>query len=553
MCSFENLGLNPEIIKAVEQLGFVEPTDIQVNAITPLLEGRDLLGQAQTGTGKTAAFGLPMINKIDSSNKAIQGLVLAPTRELAIQVADALKQYGRYSGIQIATVYGGQSYTIQLRQLKNNNQIVVGTPGRMLDLIKRKALDLSQVKFLVLDEADEMLTMGFIEDVEAIINETPETRQTALFSATLPERIKKLADNYLIAPEEIIIKRKTLTVDKIDQRYYALKNSDKTAALIRLIEFENIQSGLIFTRTKIGSSELADELIQKGFSAEALHGDLKQISREKVLKRFRRKDIRFLVATSVAARGLDIEDVSHVINFDIPEDPEEYVHRIGRTGRAGKTGQAVTFVNSKEQRRLKEIERFTSQPIQKADLPSIQDVLNQRDEQFSARIVELITAQEFNKELNIAQQLVNWGYDPLDISAVLIKIIRKMENHPYLEDVTQVSFSSKSTKERKSRRERDERKPNGRKNSRKKDNDPKIQEAGMVRHSIELGRKQNVRPGMIVGAIANQCDIPGNAIGAIEIHDTMTYLDISEKYAGSVSKKMKNWKVDGKPARLQQA
>ena len=371
MQTFESLGLNQDLLKAVEELGFSEPTEIQSSAIPALLEGRDVLGQAQTGTGKTAAFGLPMISSIDPNNNSIQGLVLAPTRELAIQVCDALQEFGNQSKIKVAPVYGGQSYTIQFRRLERKPHIVVGTPGRVIDLIKRNVLHLNQVKFLVLDEADEMLNMGFIEDVETIIGETPRERQTSLFSATLTSNIRKLASSHLNNPQEIIIHRKKMTVDKIEQKCYLLNEKDKIMALIRLIEFESIDSALIFSRTKIKTAELAETLIENHIPAESLHGDMKQIMRERVLDRFREKKVRFLVATDIAARGLDIDDVSHVINFDIPDQAEEYIHRIGRTGRAGNSGTAITFVTPKEQRRIRTIERYTSKQITFAKLPSL--------------------------------------------------------------------------------------------------------------------------------------------------------------------------------------
>ncbi|MCJ7624702.1 MAG: DEAD/DEAH box helicase, partial [Anaerolineaceae bacterium] len=369
MHTFETMDLTPELLRAVNKLGFTEPTSIQVKAIPELLEGRDVLGQAQTGTGKTAAFGLPMINQLDLESERIQGLVLAPTRELAIQVSDAIYSYGKFSKIKVMPVYGGQSYSIQLKKLKQGSHIVVGTPGRVLDLIRKKALDLSHVSFLVLDEADEMLNMGFIEDVEEIIEQTPKTRQTSLFSATLPHVIRRLADKHLQNPIEIKTHSTKVTVDKIEQCYFLLNEGDKFSALIRIIESDSIPSGLIFMRTRARASQFADKLVENKLSAEALHGEMKQSAREQVMERFRRKQTRFLVATDVAARGLDIEDVSHVINFDIPHDRESYVHRIGLTGRAGKTGIAVSFVTPQENKKLRDIENFISQKIPTAKLP----------------------------------------------------------------------------------------------------------------------------------------------------------------------------------------
>lgn len=541
MHTFETLDLNPEQLGAVNKLGYTEPTSIQMKAIPVLLEGRDVLGQAQTGTGKTAAFGLPMISRLNLEFKGIQGLVLTPTRELAIQVCDAIQSYGQFSKIKVMPVYGGQSYSIQLKKINQGYHIVVGTPGRILDLIRKNALDLSHVSFLVLDEADEMLNMGFIEDVEAIIEKTPKTRQTSLFSATLPKVIRKLADKHLRNPVEIITHRTKITVDKIEQRYFLLNERDKFSALIRIIEFESISTGLIFMRTRARASQFADKLVKNNFSAEALHGDLKQSAREKVLGRFRNKQTRFLVATDVAARGLDIEDVSHVINFDVPLDPENYVHRIGRTGRAGKAGMAVTFATPQENKRLRNIERYISQKIPKAKLPGISEIIAQRDEQLIEKILGRLVKDDFRKEQNFTQQLVHWGYDPLDIAAAAIQLIRESETplkHHEIKNAPKVS-----------NRKRKNGSSNGKSSGRMKHK--RKNEPGMIRFSMKLGSTHNINPNLIVGAIANVAGIPGCAIGAIDIHNDRTYLYIAENYVKDVYHKMGNWKVQGHPAMLQ--
>ncbi|MBI9045553.1 MAG: DEAD/DEAH box helicase [Anaerolineaceae bacterium] len=544
MATFEELGLEPQILEAVEKSGYTEPTPIQAQAIPLLNEGKDILGQAQTGTGKTAAFALPMIQKLDRKNKHIQGLVLTPTRELAVQVSDAIKAYGKFSKLKVAPVYGGQSYQIQLRKLKEGVQIVVGTPGRVIDLIQKKALDFSQVSFLVLDEADEMLNMGFIDDVETILEETPENRQTALFSATMHKTILKLASKHLNDPIKITVDRKKLTVDKIKQSYYLLKDKDKELALTRLIDFEGIEHALIFTRTKVRAAELADTLAEYGYQAEALHGDLKQSTREQVLNRFRRKPVSFLVATSVAARGLDIDDISHVINIDIPYDPEDYVHRIGRTGRAGKEGTAITFVTPSETRRIASIERYTSHKLSLAKPPSIKAIKARRDEKFTQNIIEKLMADNPVEELNVAQQLVQWGYDPLDIAAAAIKLARSAE--PPIDTREIKGVKPKEDRSTKPRFSDNGNKPHKKRRSRK-------QEAGMVKFSMNLGHLHKISPGQIVGAIASGAGIPGGAIGSIDIHEKNTYLDISEKYVSSVSKKMGNWKIKGQPAKLRKA
>ena len=542
MHTFETLGLNPELLRAVIKLGYTEPTSIQMKAIPVMLEGSDVLGQAQTGTGKTAAFGLPMISRLNLRLKGIQGLVLAPTRELAIQVSDAIHSYGKFSKIKVTPVYGGQSYSIQLKKIKQGCHIIVGTPGRILDLIRKKALDLNHVNFLVLDEADEMLNMGFIEDVEAIIEKTPKTRQTSLFSATLPKVIRKLADKHLRNPVEIKTHRTKLTVDKIEQRYFLLNESDKFSALIRIIEFDSIPTGLIFMRTRARASQFAEKLIANNFSAEALHGELKQSAREKILGRFRKKQTRFLIATDVAARGLDIKDVSHVINFDVPYDPENYVHRIGRTGRAGKDGIAVTFITPSENKRLLDIERYTSQKIPRAKLPSISEILTQREEQLTEKIIGRLVKDEFRRDQNLAQQLVRWGYDPLDIAAVAIQLVRESEPLQKLDEIKNAHVVSKQ--KRKNGRS------NGKSSHRMKQK--RKLEPGMIRFSMNLGSTHNIRPNLIVGAIANGAGIPGRAIGAIDIRNDRTYLYIAENYVKDVYHKMGNWKVQGHPAMLQQ-
>ncbi len=376
---FTQFNLHPQLMQAVSELGYEEPTPIQEAVIPLMLEGRDVIGQAQTGTGKTAAFSLPILQNLEPGQGQVQALVVTPTRELALQVAKSFDDYGRYRRVRVLAVYGGQPYGQQIHQLRKGVNVVVGTPGRLLDLIKQKVLDLSNVRTIVLDEADEMLSMGFIEDMEAILEQTPSTRQTTLFSATVPPAIRSLAGKYLSDPQTATIKRKQLTVAAIEQRYYLVNGADKLAALTRLFEVEEIGSALIFARTRIGTGQLASELTQRGFPAEALNGDLSQDARERVLGRFRRNQIKVLVATDVAARGLDIDDISHVFNYDLPHDLEGYVHRVGRTGRAGKTGIAISLVTPAERGRLHRIESFTKQPITRATLPTVADIETKRE------------------------------------------------------------------------------------------------------------------------------------------------------------------------------
>ena len=353
--SFTDLGLRPEILRALDEQGYAEPTLVQVATIPPMLQGRDVIVQAQTGTGKTAAFALPILNNLNSSSGQVQALVVTPTRELALQVAQAAYHYGAFSQASVLAVYGGQPYGRQIGRLKRGVDLVVGTPGRLLDLLKKNVLDLSQVQTVILDEADEMLSMGFIEDIEALLEATPAARQTGLFSATLPDPIRRLAARYMTDPHTVTIQPEQRTVSSIDQRYYLVNEADKLAALTRLFEIEEPTSTLIFVRTRIETGDLANELTLRGFPAEAMSGELSQDERERVMSRFRDHRIAVLVATDVAARGLDIDDISHVINIGMPDDPEVYVHRIGRTGRIGKTGTAISLVATAERRRLHNI------------------------------------------------------------------------------------------------------------------------------------------------------------------------------------------------------
>lgn len=534
---FQTFALHPALMQAVDEMGYECPTPIQERAIPALMDGRDVLGQAQTGTGKTAAFALPMLHGLDmdQGRTHVQGLVVAPTRELAIQVAKAIYEYGQHRGVRVLAVYGGQSYSHQISRLNRGVDVVVGTPGRMLDLIRKGVLHLDGVRYLVLDEADEMLSMGFIEDIEAILSETPATRQTALFSATLPNQIRHLADRYMSAPEAITVNAQRMTVAETEQRYYLVHEGDKMAALTRLFETEDITSALIFARTKVGTAELADALIARGFQADALHGDLSQQAREAVMGRFRRGQIAMLVATDVAARGLDIDDVSHVINYDIP-DIEAYVHRIGRTGRAGKSGIALTLVTPRDRRRLQMIEAFTRQPIARASLPTADDILKRRDAQFLLGMSEHLD-QSHDRERSMVVQLVEAGYDLENIAAAAIQLARAGEQQRPIEDVREVHVRSQQHAKRRERSEsRVER-------SRSKGD----REPGMVRFTMNVGEAQGIRPRDVVGAIASEADIPGRAIGAIDIQSQQTFVDVSERHAGKVLRKMKHCKLRGRP------
>ena len=493
-------------MQAVVERGYETPTPIQTQVIPVMLAGQDVIGQAQTGTGKTAAFALPMLQNLQPNVGDVQALVVTPTRELAKQVANAVYEYGQFQNVSVLPVYGGSPYGRQIRRLKEGVDIVVGTPGRLLDLIQRKALDLSSTHIVVLDEADEMLSMGFIEDIEALLDETPKTRQTALFSATMPPPIRRLADQYLNNPQAITIKHKELTVESTDQRYYLVNEFDKLAALTRLFEMEEIGSALIFTKTRVGSDELAGQLSGRGYSAEALNGDLSQDARERTLRRFRDHQVKVLVATDVAARGLDIDDISHVFNYDIPYDVESYVHRIGRTGRAGKTGVAISLITPAEQWRLGRIEKFTRHPITKAELPTETEILQFREETLVEQVNVWLNRGRCHREQEIVTEMAEAGHDPLMIAAVALKLARAEEKQRPIEPISQVKAKGGHKRTRKQDRQRDYNNKQVRfksKNGRKPDRRSKdSHEEGMVRLSLSTGKKHGVRPSDVVGAIA---------------------------------------------------
>ena len=536
---FSHLNLHPKLVQAVTELGYSQPTDVQTQVIPLMLDGKDVIAQSQTGSGKTAAFSLPVLQNLNHASQTgiVQALVLTPTRELAIQVADAMTQYGTHLQVEVMAVYGGQHYGTSKRRLKNGVDIIVGTPGRLQDLMRQNILDLSMVHTVVLDEADEMLSMGFIEDIENILRETPEERQTTLFSATLPKPIRRLADRYMQAPQAITIERKQLTVATTEQRYYLVNEEDKLAALTRLLEVENVGATLVFTRTRISSANLANELVQRSFPAEALNGDLEQNARIRVLNRFRNSQIKVLVATDVAARGLDIDDISHVINFDLPSDPEAYVHRIGRTGRAGKEGTAISLVTPGELYQLNRIERFTRQRILQHELPSGEDIIAHREKNLVEILNVWLERDRSKRELAIVEDLVAAGHDPIKVAAAALKIVRADDKQRPIEKISEVRLSRAKNKNRKKKpfvsrgngkSNRDSR------NSRGFGRRDTSHEEGMVRLSLGRGRKHGINPGEIVGTIASRADIPGYVIGKILINDQHTLVDIPEEYVSRV-------------------
>ncbi len=535
---FSDLGLLPDVLTALNELGYEQPTPIQAATIAPLLKGRNVLGQAQTGTGKTAAFALPVLSTISPGNKTPRALVLAPTRELAIQVAEAFQSYAKHiKGFRVLPIYGGQSYAPQLKALKRGVDVVVGTPGRVMDHIKRGTLKLDALDWLVLDEADEMLQMGFIEDVEWVFDNTPPTRQVALFSATMPNAIRRIAQTYLDDAEEVTIKSKTTTATNIRQRYWLVGGGiSKLEALTRVLEAEPFDAAIIFARTKKETEELADKIAARGYACVALNGDIAQIQRERTIGRLKKKQIDIIVATDVAARGLDVERITHVINYDIPHDPEAYVHRIGRTGRAGRSGDAILFVKRREKRLFKAIERTTGKTIEPMDLPSIDEINSQRVERFKEQITEQLEMDDnaVFKQL-IRDYQAEHNADWLDLTAVLAKLAQ--DDMPLFLDAKDKGY--------KGGRFDDKGDDKGQKRS-KKGKRKARDDSDKVTYRIAVGRKHKVRPSNIVGAIANEAGIDSQYIGRINIREKFSLVDLPKGMPKEVFEHLQGVMVAGR-------
>lgn len=544
--SFEELGLTEPTLKAIVELGYEEPTPIQARTIRLMRDGADVIAQAQTGTGKTAAFALPIIDKLRTDTRATQALVLTPTRELAVQVAEAFHSYGKYHDISILPVYGGQPIERQLRALDRGVQVVVGTPGRLLDHIRRGTLKLGEVNTVILDEADEMLDMGFIEDIESILQETPEARQTALFSATMPDPVARLAGRYMHDPQRVTVESEQMTVPQIRQIYFEVGGRDKFEVLARVLDFEQPTSALIFCRTKSEVDALGARLTARAFPAETLHGDLSQVQRDRVMARFRTGQAELLVATDVAARGLDIEHISHVINYDIPLDPEIYVHRIGRTGRAGRTGCAITLVKPRERRLLQVIQRVTGAQIQRMHLPTIADVIARRRESFKETLRETL-AQGGLESYQIMAEEMGEEYSPTDLAAAAFKLLLGMPPEEAEDKLAEVEpVIEEREGRRKGRRERDRDRERDRGRQRGRDHGDFGPEPGMSRLFIDIGRDDGVRPGDIVGAIANEASIPGRSIGVIELYEHFSFVEVPSNMADRVMGALKKTTIRGR-------
>jgi ATP-dependent RNA helicase DeaD len=531
--AFRDLGLARTVLEAVVEAGYESPSPIQAATIPVLLAGRDMIGQAQTGTGKTAAFALPMLSRIEVRSGPPQGIVLVPTRELAIQVAEAFQRYAsKIKGFHVLPIYGGQSYTPQLMSLKRGAHVVVGTPGRVMDHIKKGTLDLSGVASLVLDEADEMLQMGFVDDIEWILGETPPTKQVALFSATLPAQIRRIAQKHLRDPVEVTIKSKTSTAANIRQRYWVVSGVHKLDALTRILEAETFDGMLVFTRTKQSTVELAERLEARGFAAAALNGDMQQKDRERTIQRLKAGTLDILVATDVAARGLDVERIGHVVNYDVPYDTESYVHRIGRTGRAGRKGEAILFITPRERNMLRYIERATRSPLEPMDLPTIADVNEQRVAKFRQRITEALAAGQAEVFRSLVEEYEREHDVPaIEIAAALASLLQG--GSPLL----------LKEKEREARGEETDRERSAPAAGRLTDEDAET-------YRLEVGYVHGVQPGNIVGAIANVAGLQGKDIGHVDIREDHTFVGLPKGMPKEIMRELHKTRVAGRMLQL---
>jgi len=522
MNMFGELALSKKVLIALSEMGFEEPTPIQAQAIPLIMQKIDVIGQAQTGTGKTAAFGIPIVENVVPNQHRLQALVLVPTRELAIQVAEEINRIGRHKRVKVLPVYGGQPIERQIRTLRMGVHVVIGTPGRILEHLNRKTLCLENVNFVVLDEADEMLDMGFIDDIESILRRTPQERQTLLFSATMPLTIRRLAQRYLKNPETVTISKENLTVPQIRQYYYEVSGGSKIDAITRILDFEDYDSVIVFCRTKRGVDELTASLQTRGYLAEGLHGDLTQAQRDKTMKRFRSGEIDLLIATDVAARGIDIDTVSHVINYDIPQDPESYVHRIGRTGRAGREGKALTLIVPAEYRQLRMIEKLIKTRITKATLPTYEDILQQQKATIQQTLQDILANDNLEVYRSVALKLIK-EHDPVDVTCAALKYAFSQINCAEMADDYNLDLSNTGAKE------------------------------GMVRLFFTIGRQQNIRPQDLVKSISEETGIQEKSIGDIRIYDKFSFVEVPEESALRVLNIMDRNNINGKRVYVQLA
>ncbi|WP_419818582.1 DEAD/DEAH box helicase [Glaciibacter flavus] len=551
--TFNELGLDDAVLKALKDVGYETPSAIQAATIPPLLSGRDVLGTAQTGTGKTAAFALPILSRLDVSQKTPQALVLAPTRELALQVCEAFERYASHlRGVHVLPVYGGQGYGVQLSALRRGVHIVVGTPGRIMDHLDKGTLDLSQLKYLVLDEADEMLKMGFAEDVETILADTPDDKQVALFSATMPAAIRRISAQYLKDPEEITVKGKTTTSANITQRYLVVSYPQKVDALTRILEVENFEGMIVFVRTKSETETLAEKLRARGYTAAAISGDVAQVQRERTVNQLKSGKLDILVATDVAARGLDVDRISHVVNYDLPIDTESYVHRIGRTGRAGRTGDAISFVTPRERRMLTSIEKATRQTLTQMSLPSVDDVNATRLTRFDDAITEALGQSERIERFRdiIGHYVEHHDVPEADVAAALAVVAQG--DTPLLlsaEDERMRNREFDDRPARGSREDRDDRPGRGERFTRDRPDRPERRSrpssGPMATYRIAVGKRQRVEPRQIVGALANEGGLSREDFGAIDIRPDFSLVELPADLSRGVLDRLKDTRISG--------
>lgn len=563
---FDELNLDERILKAVTDMGFEAASPIQAQALPVQMEGLDIIGQAQTGTGKTAAFGIPMLQKIDPKSKKLQAIALCPTRELAIQVAEEIRKLAKYMhGVKVLPIYGGQDIVKQIRSLKDGTQIIIGTPGRVMDHIRRKTVKFDQVHTVIMDEADEMLNMGFLEDMETILSQLPEERQTIMFSATMPAAIEKIAKNFQKDPVIVKVVKKELTVPKVTQYYYEVKPKNKVEVMCRLLDMYAPKLSVAFCNTKRQVDDLVSELQGRGYFAEGLHGDLKQIQRDRVMNSFRNGRTEILVATDVAARGIDVDDVEAVFNYDIPQDDEYYVHRIGRTGRAGREGIAFSFVVGKEVYKLRDIQRYCKTKIIPQAIPSLNDITEIKAEKILEQAVEIINDMDLSKILHIIEKkLMEEDYTSLDLAAALMKMNMGDESQDILDnsrparslDDLGSSYGARSNG-------RDGGRDGGRGDRGDRGRSPRGRESGrgsrnggdsnMARLFINIGKDLNVKPGDVLGAVAGETGIPGKMVGSIDMYDKYTFVEVPQDIADMVVDAMQNAKIKGKSVHMELA
>ncbi len=539
--TFADLGLSDRVLKALTDVGYEKPSAIQAATIPPLLAGRDVVGLAQTGTGKTAAFALPILSRLDLSQKTPQALVLAPTRELALQVCEAFEKYAAHTkGVHVLPVYGGQAYGVQLSALRRGVHVVVGTPGRIMDHLEKGTLDLSELRFLVLDEADEMLNMGFAEDVETILADTPNDKNVALFSATMPAQIRRISKQYLNDPEEITVKNKTATAPNITQRYLIVSYPQKIDALTRILEVENFEGMIVFVRTKSETELLAEKLRARGFSAAAINGDVAQAQRERTVNQLKSGKLDILVATDVAARGLDVERISHVVNYDIPTDTESYVHRIGRTGRAGRSGDAISFVTPRERYLLKHIEKATRQPLTQMQLPTADDVNATRLSRFDDAITEALTQTTRIERFRdiIGHYVREHDVPEVDVAAALA-VVAQGET-PLLIDPSDDVRPPREDRPARDRGDRPDRGGRPERRPRRRSDVP------MATYRIAVGKRHRVEPRQIVGALANEGGLSREDFGHIDIRGDHSLVELPEQLSGEAWDRLRGTRISGK-------